>query len=70
MKDKAFTVVTKEVGKEDYKKGYNAITNQVVDMFKEKILDPTTVTINVVENAVSVSCEILTTDCVITNIRA
>lgn len=70
MKDKAFTVVTKEVGEGDHKKGYNALTNEIVDMFKEKILDPTAVTINVVENAVSVSCEILTTDCVITNIRA
>jgi len=70
MKEKAFEVVTKQVGAGDFKKGYNAVTNEVVDMFKEKILDPTAVTINVVENAVSVSCELITTDCVITNVRA
>ena len=55
---------------ETYKIGYNALSGELVDMYKEKILDPTAVTINVVENAVSVACELITTDCVVTNVRA
>ena len=46
------------------------MTGELVDMHKEKILDPTAVTINVVENAVSVCCELITTECVVTNVRA
>lgn len=70
MEDEKYKVVTKSMMSENINIGYNALTNKVVDMYKEKILDPTAVTINVVENAVSVSCELITTDCVVTNVRA
>mgnify|MGYP003343471186 CR=1 FL=1 len=68
--DKKFTEITKSMMQETYKVGYNALSGELVDMYKEKILDPTAVTINVVENAVSVACELITTDCVVTNVRA
>lgn len=70
VSDKSYTIIAKKVVEDDYKIGYNALTNKVVDMFEDKILDPTAVTKNVVENAVSVCCELITTDCVITNVRA
>ena len=70
MPDKSFAEIAKNIGQETYKTGYDALNNKIVDMFKAKILDPTAVTINVVENAVSVCCELITTDCVITNVRA
>ena len=68
--DKKFSEVTKSIMGDTYQAGYNALTGELVDMYKEKILDPTAVTINVVENAVSVACELITTDCVVTNVRA
>ena len=68
--DKKFQSITKEIDEQNYRYGYDALSGKVVDMFRAKILDPTAVTVNVVENAVSVSCELITTDCVITNVRA
>ena len=70
ISDKEFSEVTKSIMGDTYQAGYNALTGELVDMYKEKILDPTAVTINVVENAVSVACELITTDCVVTNVRA
>lgn len=68
--DKRFSEVTKAMMADNANIGYNALTGELVDMHKEKILDPTAVTINVVENAVSVCCELITTECVVTNVRA
>jgi len=68
--DKRFSEVTKAIMSDTPKTGYNALTGELVDMYKEKILDPTAVTINVVENAVSVCGELITTECVVTNVRA
>lgn len=49
---------------------YNVKTNEVQNMFDSGVIDPAEVAINVLENAVSVSCELLTTNCVIANKRA
>lgn len=68
--DKTFSIILNKLVHEDNKKGYNAIDGKICDMMKSKIMDPTAVTVNVIENSVSVSCELITTDCVITNIRA
>ena len=70
MKDKMFAGMINKILEDTHKVGYNALTDEVVDMMKAGIMDPTAVTLNVVENAVSVSCELITTDCVITNVRA
>ncbi|HAI44686.1 MAG TPA: molecular chaperone GroEL, partial [Maribacter sp.] len=41
--------------------GYNFVTNKVVDMFEEGIIDPAKVTITALKNAVSVVSTLLTT---------
>jgi chaperonin GroEL len=48
-------------GKGDF--GYNAKTNEYVDMLKAGIIDPTKVTRVALENAASVAGMILTTEC-------
>ena len=50
-------------------KGLNVITGEVVDMIKEGIIDPLLVTKSALINAVSVATTILSTDCVINNLR-
>ncbi len=50
--------------------GYNALTNAYGDMFEFGVVDPTKVTRSALQNAVSVACLLLTTDCVITEHKA
>ena len=52
------------------KSKYKAAVKKMEDLIKSGIIDPTAVTVNVLENAVSVVSELITTDCVITNVRA
>ena len=47
--------------------GFNARTEQVVDMFTEGIIDPVKVTRTALEKAASVASTMMITDCVITN---
>ncbi len=54
-------------GKADY--GYNAKTEEYVEMFKAGIIDPTKVTRVALENAASVAGMILTTACTLTEIK-
>jgi chaperonin GroEL len=50
--------------------GYNVITGEIVDMVKSGIVDPLLVTKSALKNAASVANTILSTDCVINNLRA
>ena len=50
--------------------GLNAITGKPVDMVKHGIIDPLMVTKSALRNAASVATTILSTDCVINNLRA
>tara|TARA_R100000808_G_scaffold4221_1_gene14056 strand:+ start:590 stop:2140 length:1551 start_codon:yes stop_codon:yes gene_type:complete len=50
-------------------KGINVVTGKTVDMIKEGIIDPLLVTKSALKNAVSVASTILSTDCVISNMR-
>jgi len=50
-------------------KGLNVINKEVVNMIDEGIIDPLLVTKSALINAVSVAATILSTDCVINNIR-
>jgi chaperonin GroEL len=50
--------------------GLNVITGETVDMIKEGIIDPLLVTKSALRNAASVAVTILSTDCVINNLRA
>ena len=45
--------------------GYNARSNEYVDMIEAGIIDPTKVTRIAIENAASIAAMILTTECVI-----
>ena len=49
--------------------GYNAKTEQYVDMFRAGIIDPKKVTRVALENAASVSGMILTTECALIDIK-
>ncbi len=50
-------------------KGYNALTNKMVDdMIKEGIIDPVKVTRSALENAISVSAMLLTTEVAVTDL--
>ena len=62
------SVVLKEVlgGKGDF--GYNARTDEYVDMKKAGVIDPTKVTRIALENAASIAGMILTTECVINDL--
>ena len=50
-------------------KGINVVTGKTVNMIKEGIIDPLLVTKSALKNAVSVASTILSTDCVISNMR-
>ena len=50
-------------------KGINVITGKTVNMIKEGIIDPLLVTKSALKNAVSVASTILSTDCIISNMR-
>lgn len=59
-------VVVNDILKADHKNiGFNAVTGQYVDMFAEGIIDPVKVTRVALQNAVSVSGMLLTTEAVI-----
>ena len=49
--------------------GYNIRSEEQCDMFKEGIIDPTRVTRTALEKAASVAGTILTTECILTNIK-
>ncbi len=53
-------------GKANY--GFNALTNEYVDMVKEGIIDPTKVTRSALENAASVASIFLTTESIVADI--
>ncbi len=70
-----FTTILENAGLVDYNKptgkgtGINVITGDEVDMIKEGIVDPLLVTKSALKNAASVATTILSTDCVINNLR-
>jgi chaperonin GroEL len=49
--------------------GFNAATGEYVDMFKEGIIDPTKVERIAVQNAISVSSLLLTTEATVSDIK-
>lgn len=54
----------------DYSFGYNVLTEEFGDMYKMGVIDSTKVVRNAIENAVSVSATLLTTEATVTNKRA
>jgi chaperonin GroEL len=49
--------------------GIDVVTGNMVHMIKEGIIDPLLVTKSALKNAASVATTILSTDCVINNVR-
>lgn len=60
-------VINNVLGNKDYKIGYDALTDNYVDMISNGIIDPTKVTRSALQNAASVSSTMLTTECLITS---
>jgi len=72
---KPYELILKNAGVEklekfDDGKGIDVITGSPVDMIKAGIIDPLLVTKSALMNAASVATTILSTDCVVSNIRA
>ena len=72
---KPFEIILQNAGVNDYEtpdlegKGLNVVTGKTVDMVKAGIIDPLLVTKSALQNAASVATTIMSTDCVINNIR-
>ena len=70
-----FKTILENAGVEDVKtptrkgQGYNVVTGKMVNMTKSGIIDPLLVTKSALQNAASVATTILSTDCVINNLR-
>ena len=56
--------------RDKYSFGYNVLTEEFGDMYKMGVIDSTKVVRNAIENAVSVSATLLTTEATVTNKRA
>ena len=72
---KPFELILNNAGVDDYKipgeegKGLDVVTGKTVNMVKAGIIDPLLVTKSALQNAASVATTIMSTDCVINNIR-
>jgi len=70
-----FNTILRNAGIEDYQvptkrgRGLNVVTGNMVNMIKSGIIDPLQVTKSALQNAASVATTILSTDCVINNLR-
>jgi len=58
-------VVFEKVKDADFEVGYNAATNELVNMFDIGIIDPAKVTRSTLQNASSIASMVLTTECII-----
>jgi len=73
---KPYEIILKNAGVDNYKtptnigEGLDVVTGKTVDMVKAGIIDPLLVTKSALKNAASVATTIMSTDCVINNIRA
>ena len=63
------SVVVEQVKKLKGDKGFDAATGEYVDMIKTGILDPAKVTRSALQNAASIASLLLTTECLITEIK-
>jgi len=63
------SVVVEQVKKLKGDKGFDAATGEYVDMIKSGILDPAKVTRSALQNAASIASLLLTTECLITEVK-
>ncbi|BAZ00229.1 chaperonin GroEL [Tolypothrix tenuis PCC 7101] len=58
-------VIAERVKEKDFNVGYNAATNEFVDLFVAGIVDPAKVTRSALQNAASIAGMVLTTECIV-----
>ncbi|HIK33482.1 MAG TPA: chaperonin GroEL [Oscillatoriales cyanobacterium M59_W2019_021] len=58
-------VIAERVKEKPFDVGYNAATNEFVDMFEAGIVDPAKVTRSAMQNAASIAGMVLTTECIV-----
>lgn len=58
-------VIAERVKEKDFNVGFNAATNEFVDMFGAGIVDPAKVTRSALQNAASIAGMVLTTECIV-----
>jgi chaperonin GroEL len=58
-------VIAERLKEKDFNVGYNAVTDQFVDMFAAGIIDPAKVTRSALQNAASIAGMVLTTECIV-----
>jgi len=59
------SVIFEKVKDAEFEVGYNAATNQLVNMFEIGVIDPAKVTRTTLQNAASIASMVLTTECII-----
>jgi chaperonin GroEL len=59
----------KEKKKQNFGYGFDAAKMEYVDLWERGIIDPAKVTINALENSASIAGLVLTTECLITEIK-
>jgi chaperonin GroEL len=58
-------IIAERVKEKEFNVGYNAATNEFVDMFEAGIVDPAKVTRSALQNAASIAAMVLTTECIV-----
>lgn len=58
-------VIAERVKEKEFNVGFNASTNEFVDMFEAGIVDPAKVTRSALQNAASIAGMVLTTECIV-----
>jgi chaperonin GroEL len=58
-------VIAEKVKEKDFSIGYNAATNEYVNMLEAGIVDPAKVTRSALQNAASIAAMVLTTECIV-----
>ncbi|HEY9639786.1 MAG TPA: chaperonin GroEL [Coleofasciculaceae cyanobacterium] len=58
-------VIAERVKEKDFNVGYNAATDEFVDLFEAGIVDPAKVTRSALQNAASIAGMVLTTECIV-----
>jgi len=58
-------IIIEKIKESEFNIGYNAATNQFVDMYTSGIIDPSKVTRSTLQNAASIASMVLTTECII-----
>jgi chaperonin GroEL len=59
------SIIAERVKEKEFNVGYNAATNEYVDMFAAGIVDPAKVTRSALQNAASIAAMVLTTECIV-----